>query len=65
MLLEWSLLLDFAALSVLVMWMGFSHLKQTDTEEGRRNREEGCTPHQWGRVAEGLRCRACGKTPGG
>ncbi|MGH7409294.1 MAG: hypothetical protein ACREKF_14955 [Candidatus Methylomirabilales bacterium] len=60
-----STLTLFFSLAAIVMGNVFSYLRRRDAQEGRQNRQDACTHHQWvqGEPA-GLVCRLCGKIPG-
>ncbi|MBI2081596.1 MAG: hypothetical protein HY575_03325 [candidate division NC10 bacterium] len=55
----------FFSLAALLLGKGFAYLLRRDAEEGRRNRQDACSPHRWVRDGHtGLICGLCGKIPG-
>ena len=55
----------FLSLAAIVLGNGFAYLRRRDAQEGRQNRQDACTHHEWVRKEPvGLTCRLCGKIPG-
>jgi len=60
-----STLTLFFSLAAIVLGNTLSYLRRRDAQEGRRNRQDACTSHEWvRRESVGLTCRLCGKIPG-
>ncbi|MGH7362309.1 MAG: hypothetical protein ACREJ7_04275 [Candidatus Methylomirabilales bacterium] len=60
-----STLTVFLSLAAIILGNGFAYLRRRDAQEGRQNRQDACTHHEWvPSDPPGLTCRLCGKIPG-